>query len=87
MMVKIVTTIVRGDDTKKVHSYEPRYLDDKMIGQPIPAMYMDANDINRITTSTERFEDFEKSYQEITKEKQNRCLKYHDAIERCRMQS
>ena len=22
-MVKIVTTIVRGDDTKKVHSYEP----------------------------------------------------------------
>ena len=54
LMVKIVTTIVRGDDTKKVHSYEPQYLDDKMIGQPIPAMYMVSNEINRIATSTEK---------------------------------
>ena len=54
LMVKIVTTIVRGDDTKKVHSYEPQYLDDKMIGQPIPAMYMVSNEINRIATSAEK---------------------------------
>ena len=54
LMVKIVTTIVRGDDTKKVHSYEPQYLDDKMINQPIPAMYMVSNEINRIATSTEK---------------------------------
>ena len=54
VMVKIVTTIVRGDDTKKVHSYEPQYLDDKMINQPIPAMYMVSNEINRIATSTEK---------------------------------
>lgn len=54
LMVKIVTTIVRGDDTKKVHSYEPQYLDNKMIGQPIPAMYMISNEINRISASTEK---------------------------------
>ena len=82
LMVKIVTTIVRGDDTKKVHSYEPQYLDDKMIGQPIPAMYMVSNEINRIATSTEKML---KILKEIvsgdnTEETKSLFKKYHDAI-------
>ncbi len=82
LMVKIVTTIVRGDDTKKVHSYEPQYLDDKMIGQPIPAMYMVSNEINRIATSTEKMLKILKEIVSGDDKEETKSLfkKYHDAI-------
>lgn len=82
LMVKIVTTIVRGDDTKKVHSYEPQYLDDKMIGQPIPAMYMISNEINRIATSTEKMLKILKEIVSGDNKEETKSLfkKYHDAI-------
>ena len=82
LMVKIVTTIVRGDDTKKVHSYEPQYLDDKMIGQPIPAMYMVSNEINRIATSTEKMLKILKEIVSGGNKEETKSLfkKYHDAI-------
>ena len=82
LMVKIVTTIVRGDDTKKVHSYEPQYLDDKMIGQPIPAMYMVSNEINRIATSTEKMLKILKEIVSGDNKEEIKSLfkKYHDAI-------
>ena len=82
LMVKIVTTIVRGDDTKKVHSYEPQYLDDKMIGQPIPAMYMVSNVINRIATSTEKMLKILKEIVSGDNKEETKSLfkKYHDAI-------
>lgn len=82
LMVKIVTTIVRGDDTKKVHSYEPQYLDDKMIGQPIPAMYMVSNEINRIATSTEKMLKILKEIVSGDNKEETKSLfkKYRDAI-------
>ena len=82
LMVKIVTTIVRGDDTKKVHSYEPQYLDDKMIGQPIPAMYLVSNEINRIATSTEKMLKILKEIVSGDNKEETKSLfkKYHDAI-------
>lgn len=82
LMVKIVTTIVRGDDTKKVHSYEPQYLDDKMIGQPIPAMYMVSNEINRIATSTEKMLKILKEIVSGDDKEETKSLfkKNHDAI-------
>lgn len=82
LMVKIVTTIVRGDDTKKVHSYESQYLDDKMIGQPIPAMYMVSNEINRIATSTEKMLKILKEIVSGDNKEETKSLfkKYHDAI-------
>ena len=82
LMVKIVTTIVRGDDTKKVHSYESQYLDDKMIGQPIPAMYMVSNEINRIATSTEKMLKILKEIVSGDDKEETKSLfkKYHDAI-------
>lgn len=82
VMVKIVTTIVRGDDTKKVHSYEPQYLDDKMINQPIPAMYMVSNEINRIATSTEKMLKILKEIVSGDNKEETKSLfrKYHDAI-------
>ena len=82
LMVKIVTTIVRGDDTKKVHSYEPQYLDDKMINQPIPAMYMVSNEINRIATSTEKMLKILKEIVSGDNKEETKTLfkKHHDAI-------
>ena len=82
LMVKIVTTIVRGDDTKKVHSYEPQYLDDKMINQPIPAMYMVSNEINRIATSTEKMLKILKKIVSGDNKEEIKTLfkKHHDAI-------
>ena len=82
LMVKIVTTIVRGDDTKKVHSYEPQYLDDKMINQPIPAMYMVSNEINRIATSTEKMLKILKEIVSGDNKEEIKSLfkKHHDAI-------
>lgn len=82
VMVKIVTTIVRGDDTKKVHSYEPQYLDDKMINQPIPAMYMVSNEINRIATSTEKMLKILKEIVSGDNKEETKSLfrKYHNAI-------
>lgn len=82
LMVKIVTTIVRGDDTKKVHSYEPQYLDDKMINQPIPAMYMVSNEINRIATSTEKMLKILKEIVSGDNKEETKSLfkKYHDVI-------
>ena len=82
LMVKIVTTIVRGDDTKKVHSYEPQYLDDKMIGQPIPAMYMVSNEINRIATSAEKMLKILKEIVSGDNKEETKSLfkKHYDAI-------
>ncbi len=82
LMVKIVTTIVRGNDTKKVHSYEPQYLDDKMINQPIPAMYMVSNEINRIATSTEKMLKILKEIVSGDNKEETKTLfkKHHDAI-------
>ena len=82
LMVKIVTTIVRGDDTKKVHSYEPQYLDDKMINQPIPAMYMVSNEINRIATSTEKMLKILKEIVSGDNKEEIKSLfkKHHDAV-------
>ena len=82
LMVKIVTTIVRGDDTKKVHSYEPQYLDDKMINQPIPAMYMVSNEINRIATSAEKMLKILKEIVSGDNKEETKTLfkKHHDAI-------
>lgn len=82
VMVKIVTTIVRGDDTKKVHSYEPQYLDDKMINQPIPAMYMVSNEINRIATSTEKMLKILKEIVSGDSKEETKSLfkEHHDAV-------
>lgn len=52
VMVKIVMWIVRGDDTKATVAYAPKYLDDKMFGQPIAAMYLVSNEIERLSNYT-----------------------------------
>ena len=53
LMVKIVMWIVRGDDTKTTLAYAPKYLDDRMFGQPMAAMYLISNEIERLSGYTD----------------------------------
>ena len=47
VMVKLVTFIIPGKDQKTESMAAARYLDDKMLGQPVPAMYLISKEIDR----------------------------------------
>lgn len=47
-MVKIVTTIIRGEDKKEKAICEPKYLDNKMIDQPVAAMYLVSQELENL---------------------------------------
>ncbi|MGN0395249.1 MAG: Na/Pi cotransporter family protein [Coprococcus sp.] len=49
VMVKIVTTIIKGKDKAVISGFEPKYLDEKVIGQPIAAMYFVSKEIERLS--------------------------------------
>lgn len=48
LMVKIVTTIIPGKDKKIKAAYEPKYLDNKMIAQPVAAMYLVSQELENL---------------------------------------
>lgn len=48
LMVKIVTTIIPGKDKKIKAAYEPKYLDNKMIDQPVAAMYLVSQELENL---------------------------------------
>ena len=48
LMVKIVTTIIRGEDKKASTICEPRYLDNKVIDQPVAAMYLVSQELENL---------------------------------------
>lgn len=47
IMVKIVTMLVRGQDKAEPDVAKPKYLDDNMLGQPVAAMYLISQEIER----------------------------------------
>ena len=47
LMVKIVMTLVRGEDTREREAFQPQFLDNKMIDQPVAAMYVISQEISR----------------------------------------
>lgn len=47
LMVKIVTFIIRGDDTMEQINYQPKYLDNNILDQPVAAMYLISQEIER----------------------------------------
>lgn len=47
LMVKIVTLIVKGEDKNIFSDGKPRFLDEKLIGQPVAAMYLVSEEIRR----------------------------------------
>ena len=53
VMVKIVSAIVRGKDKTIVMDQAPQYLDDKMIGKPLPAMYLVSEEMKRLANYSE----------------------------------
>ena len=48
LMVKIVTTIIRGEDKNTGVVYEPKYLDNKVIDQPVAAMYLVSQELENL---------------------------------------
>ena len=52
-MVKIVTTIIRGEDKKQKAECEPKYLDMNAIEQPAAAMVLVSKELNRLGELTE----------------------------------
>ena len=48
IMVKIVTTVIPGEDKKVRTVYEPKYLDNKMIDQPVAAMYLVSQELENL---------------------------------------
>ncbi|MDO4174120.1 MAG: Na/Pi cotransporter family protein [Eubacteriales bacterium] len=49
LMVKIVTTIIRGDERER-QDFQPKFLDNKLIDQPVAAMYLISQEIDRCST-------------------------------------
>lgn len=52
VMVKIVTFLIRGEDKKLKPIYEPKYLDENVMEQPVAAMYMVSKELNRLAGFT-----------------------------------
>ena len=48
-MVKIVTFLVRGQDRQSLQSYEPKYLENRVISQPTVALYLVSEEITRVS--------------------------------------
>lgn len=49
VMVKIVTFLVRGQDRQSLQSYEPKYLENRVISQPTVALYLVSEEITRVS--------------------------------------
>ena len=47
LMVKLVTTIIPGEDTREREAFQPQYLDNNILDQPVAAMYVTSQEINR----------------------------------------
>lgn len=48
LMVKIVTTIIRGEDKQTRAVYMPKYLDNKVLNQPVAAMYLVSQELENL---------------------------------------
>ena len=52
IMVKIVNFLIKGDDKSAVINSAPKYLDERVISQPLPAMYLVSQEIIRLSDFT-----------------------------------
>ncbi len=48
LMVKIVTFLVKGKDNNEIKEYEPQFIDQNLISQPVVAICLVAKEINRL---------------------------------------
>ncbi|MGN0666624.1 MAG: Na/Pi cotransporter family protein [Huintestinicola sp.] len=53
LMVKIVNFIVRGEDKNYFADSKPRFLEEKIIGQPVAAMFLVSEEIKRLSEFSE----------------------------------
>ena len=51
-MVKIVKFIIRGEDSSEKPSFEPHFLDDKVLSQPAAAMFLVSKELEHLSALT-----------------------------------
>ena len=54
LMVKIVTTIVRGDEKKETDNHEPKFLDNRVLTQPIVALHLAQQEVRAAFDSLQK---------------------------------
>ena len=87
LMVKIVTTIIPGEDTIEREAFQPQYLDNNMLDQPVAAMYVTSQEINRcadfasaLLASTKGMLDGMENVDGVLEEQYQTVERLHDSI-------
>ena len=57
VMVKIVTFLVRGQEKQELQSYEPKFLENRVLTQPTAALYLVSEEIQRVSDFTRQMLD------------------------------
>ena len=57
VMVKIVTFLVRGQEQQERQSYEPKFLENRVLTQPTAALYLVSEEIQRVSDFTRQMLD------------------------------
>lgn len=57
VMVKIVTFLVRGQEKQERQSYEPKFLENRVLTQPTAALYLVSEEIQRVSDFTRQMLD------------------------------
>lgn len=57
VMVKIVTFLVRGQEKQECQSYEPKFLENRVLTQPTAALYLVSEEIQRVSDFTRQMLD------------------------------
>ena len=56
-MVKIVTCLVRGQDQQERQTFEPQFLENRVLTQPAAALYLVSEEIQRVSDFTRQMMD------------------------------
>ena len=56
-MVKIVTCLVRGQDQQERQTFEPQFLENRVLTQPSAALYLVSEEIQRVSDFTKQMMD------------------------------
>ena len=52
VMVRLVRFVIRGTDRNEKEAFQPQFLDDSMLNQPVPALYLISREIDRTAALT-----------------------------------
>lgn len=84
IMVKIVCWLVRGKENKSLKGYQPKFLDENVIAQPVAAMYLASKEIERLSEyASEMISSLKKLIFDKKKEgSENQYLEHHENVKK-----